>query len=212
MDSDLRREILDAARRLLVTEGYNSLSMRKIARAIGYSATSIYLHFDSKEALFFTLIEEGMEMLYRGLVRAARGSTSPAERLERVCERYVRFGLENPEYYEIMFMVHSEKLGRFPPEKYRQARKGLELIAALLRDGSRRRQFEVEDPFMAAGVIWSSLHGAVALLLARRLDAGLDTNAFADMAVRVTLRGFLMPEPPAQQTESAYDARALSER
>ncbi|MDX1502000.1 MAG: helix-turn-helix domain-containing protein, partial [Thermoanaerobaculia bacterium] len=50
--SDLRRTILDRTRHLLVEEGYNNLSMRKIARAVGCSATSIYLHFENKDALF----------------------------------------------------------------------------------------------------------------------------------------------------------------
>ena len=51
-DDDLRRSILVTSRELLVREGYSSLSMRKIARSIGYSATSIYLHFKSKDQLY----------------------------------------------------------------------------------------------------------------------------------------------------------------
>lgn len=82
-EAELRRHILDTARHLLVQEGYKALSMRTIADAIGYSATSIYLHFDGKDALLHALIHEGMMALRDRLRDAAAqhpdvpGSASP---------------------------------------------------------------------------------------------------------------------------------------
>ena len=70
-NGDLRRRILDTARHQLVQDGYQDLSMRKIASAIGYSATSIYLYFDSKDALLHALIHEGMMGLRDQLEEAA---------------------------------------------------------------------------------------------------------------------------------------------
>ncbi len=191
-DTDLRRRILDTTRHLLVRDGYTSLSMRKIARAIGYSATSIYLHFDSKDALIHTLIDEGMEQLYGALkTDEAIHADDPVVRLQALCRRYVTFGLENPEYYEIMFMLHPERMARYPAEKYRRARRNLDVIAAALADGVDQRVMETADPRVTASAIWSALHGAVSLLLARRLDVRIGEPAFIEAAVVQVTRGVL---------------------
>ena len=88
--TDLRRVILDSTRHLLVRDGYKSLSMRKIARAIGYSATSIYLHFENKDALIHALIEEGMDQLLATLKAAEVEHVGhPVARLEAMCRLQV---------------------------------------------------------------------------------------------------------------------------
>jgi AcrR family transcriptional regulator len=133
---DLRRAILDTTRHLLVEEGYNGLSMRKIARAVGCSATSIYLHFENKDALIHALIDEGMHQLHEALGRLPGRGATAAER-ETLCRTYIDFGLDNPEYYEVMFMLHPERMARYPAEKYRRAPAAIESISAALEDGRR---------------------------------------------------------------------------
>ncbi|WP_263786712.1 TetR/AcrR family transcriptional regulator [Salinibacter grassmerensis] len=191
---ELRRRILDTARHLLVQEGYKALSMRTIADAIGYSATSIYLHFDSKDALLHALIHEGM-MDLRDRLRdsAAQHPESPVQRLRALCECFVEFGLGNPEYYEIMFQLRPERMERYPPEKYRAARENLEFFARTLDEGVEQGIFEVDDSQVSASTTWSSLHGTVSLLLADRVDVHIDPDAFIETAIRQVLRGFRAP-------------------
>lgn len=187
---DLRRRILDTTRHLLVTEGYSNLSMRKIADAIGYSATSIYLHFDGKDALLHALIHEGMMHLHEDLGEAADlFPEDPLRRLRALCRCFVTFGLENPEYYEIMFQLHPERMERYPPEKYREARSNLDYFVRALREGAKKDLFDVEDPTVLASTMWASLHGTVSLLLAERVDARIDPETFIEAAIRRTLRG-----------------------
>src|SRR5437868_7223920 len=57
------RAILDAARELFVSEGYQNVSMRKIAERIEYSPAAIYSYFESKDDIFFALAEEGFRLL-----------------------------------------------------------------------------------------------------------------------------------------------------
>jgi AcrR family transcriptional regulator len=190
-NGDLRRLILDTTRHLLVQEGYQNLSMRKIARAINYSATSIYLYFDSKDALLHTLIDEGMTQLYESL--SAAEQTDPVERLEALCKRFITFGLENPEYYEIMFLLHPEHMERYPAEKYRRARRNLDVIAATLADGVETGCFQAEDPRVSASAVWASLHGAVSLLLAERVDIRIDREAFIQTTIQQTIHGYVRP-------------------
>lgn len=188
--SDLRRRILDTTRHLLVKEGYQNLSMRKIADAIGYSATSIYLYFDSKDALLHTLIHEGMMQLHDELgERAAQFPDDPMTRLQALCRCFIDFGLSNPEYYEIMFQLRPERMERYPPEKYREARSNLDLFSRALEEGAEDGVFQIQDAHVLASTIWASLHGTVSLLLAERVDARIDTETFIDTAIQRTLRG-----------------------
>jgi AcrR family transcriptional regulator len=190
--AQLRRAILDTTRHLLVAEGYNNLSMRKIARAVGCSATSIYLHFENKDALFHALIDEGMDQLHERLLAADVPTAPVAERLEVLCRTYIDFGLENPEYYEVMFMLHPERMDRYPAEKYRRARRNLELFAEMLQSGTEAGLFDLEagEADVAASVLWTLLHGAVALLIAHRVDVRIDRQDYVEAVLRHALNGF----------------------
>lgn len=193
--TDLRREILNTARRLLVEHSYKSLSMRKIATAIGYSATSIYLYFKNKDALFQALVEEGMDRLYDDLARAAaRHPDDAPARVEALCRAYIAFGLGNPEYYELMFMVSTDHMQRFPPEKYRRARRNLERVETALREGVEAGQFAAEDAAAATSAIWAALHGAVSLLLARRVDVRIGQEAFIEAIIAQVLQSLMLTQ------------------
>lgn len=187
---DLRRAILDTTRHLLVAEGYNNLSMRKIARAVGCSATSIYLHFENKDALFHALIDEGMGTLLKRVRVASEQASSPVGRLSAICRTYISFGLESPEYYEVMFTLHPERMARYPAEKYRRARRNLGVFAEVLREGAASGDLVVDDAEVAASVLWTALHGAVALLIARRIDVRIDQDAYVDAVIRHAIDGF----------------------
>ena len=188
---DLRRDILEQARKLLLAEGYSQVSMRKVAAAVGRTPTSIYLYFESKDSLIHALIEEGMERIFGQLAGVAAEEGEPRRRLGRLCRSFLEFGLENPEYYEIMFMLHPEQMERYPTEKYRRARRNLRLFADVLAEGRP----ELADPMLGATVIWAQLHGAVTLMLARRLDANLDPAAFIDAVVDQALHQL---DPPTR--------------
>lgn len=189
-DGDLRRQILDTTRHLLVTEGYQNLSMRKIADSIGYSATSIYLYFDSKDALLHTLIHEGMMQLHEDLTQTAKEyPDAPLRRLRSLCRCFIDFGLDNPEYYEIMFQLRPDRMERYPPEKYREARSNLEVFSRTLEEGEQQGIFEMEDAQVLASTIWASLHGTVSLLLSGRLDIRIERERFIEAAIRRTLQG-----------------------
>lgn len=187
--ADLRSDILDRARHLLVTEGYADLSMRRIARAVGCSATSIYLHFENKDALVHTLIDVGFEGLNTRLQEAAEAHVDPAGRLEALARAYVAFGRENPEYYEVMFQLHPQRMARYPVEAYRRARRNLELLEAAIVDGTAAGAFSAPAPEVTAHVMWASMHGVVSLLVAQRVDVRIDADALVEAAVRHVVDG-----------------------
>src|SRR5215475_10010329 len=114
---DLRRIILDAAGELFLEQGYEGFSMRRVAERIGYSATTIYRYYEDKDDLLFAVINEGFSEFARQLNEAAEGVSSPLKRLEALGQAYIRFGLDNPVYYQMMFMQRADLLFESRGEK-----------------------------------------------------------------------------------------------
>jgi len=79
----IRQGILDAARELFIAEGYEHVSMRKIADRIEYSPAAIYSYFPRKDDIFFALAAEGFRILADGVSGAVAGIDDPLERLLR---------------------------------------------------------------------------------------------------------------------------------
>ncbi|MGF6569441.1 transcriptional regulator, TetR family [Paraburkholderia fungorum] len=99
----LRERILDAARRIVMREGFAALSMRKIADAIEYSPATLYLHFASRDEIAHALCEEGFAQLLKTFEPLA-AIVDPAERLKAFGRAYVAFGVAHPETYRLIFM------------------------------------------------------------------------------------------------------------
>ena len=101
----LRQEILDAARDILVGEGYEGLSMRKVAERIDYSPTAIYLHFKDRDDLVFCVCEQLMAGLVRELQEVSDRHTDPLVALRKGLRRYIDFGRRNPQHYQATFGI-----------------------------------------------------------------------------------------------------------
>lgn len=186
--SGLQRIILDTARQLLTSVGYAQLSMRKIAQKIGYSATSIYLYYANKDELVHALIDEGVDLLFADLYAASKVGETPADHITEMCHAYIRFGLERPEYYEIMYVLHPEYIKRYPADKYRKARRNLELFAAAIEDGAKLDLFESSDATVGANLIWTQLHGVVTLLNSERVDKRIPAETLIHSTCRHIVR------------------------
>src|SRR4029077_11702612 len=104
------RAILDAARDLFVTEGYDNVSIRKIAERIEYSPAAIYSYFPSKDDIFFELAEEGFRLLGSPRQPAAcmaLKSLPPLERLRAIFWHFYEFSRDHPQYFALMFVDRS---------------------------------------------------------------------------------------------------------
>jgi AcrR family transcriptional regulator len=106
----ISRAILDAARELFVAEGYQQVSIRKIAERIEYSPAAIYGYFASKDDIFFALAEEGFRLLSQAGDPANRGERRALEPLDRIRASFWRlyeFSREQPQYFALMFVDRS---------------------------------------------------------------------------------------------------------
>jgi AcrR family transcriptional regulator len=102
---ETRSNILKAAREIVKEEGWQGLSMRKIADKIEYTAPIIYEYFSNKEAILQELTCKGFGILTKDLEASKAESQDPAEQLEGMWLAYWNFALKNKEMYQLMYGV-----------------------------------------------------------------------------------------------------------
>lgn len=111
---DLTRDIImDASRELFIAKGYQHVSMRQIAKQLGYSHGAIYYHFTNKAELFYALVEEHFRMLEKELKQLMQSTLPPKEKLESILLGFITFGLNHQSHYEIMFCIKDEEVRNY---------------------------------------------------------------------------------------------------
>src|SRR4029079_19621046 len=114
---EVRTSILNAAWKIVADDGWQALSIRKIAEAIEYSVPVIYDHFANKEAILLEFTRQGFQMLNEELVKAKKRSTNPEKQIEAMAYSYWEFAFEQRPYYQVMY-----GLGMPPCEPVTQTR------------------------------------------------------------------------------------------
>lgn len=166
-----REAILAAADHLLVASGSEeAVSVRAVADAVGLTPPTIYRHFEDKDHLLFEVCAVHFDRLDREVVAPVVATVAdPVEALRRIAHDYVRFGLDDPEHYRIMFMGHAQHT----PERYDDHQilstgcfgSVIDVVSRAVDEG-RLRAGE-GGPTVLAFVLWSALHGLVATRVAK---------------------------------------------
>jgi AcrR family transcriptional regulator len=184
----LRREILDAAGQLFVDEGFEAVTMRKVADRIEYSPTTIYLYFRDKEELLQTICEETFAGLTRRLNRLHAKHLAPVAFLREGLRVYVKFGLEHPAPYTLTFSRGPRGLAGYGYETSvgKQAFEHLrEAVAACVRHGDLR----TPGVDASAQALWAAVHGLVSLLIAQKDFPFVASRTLIDHTIDTMLTG-----------------------
>lgn len=164
--SKLRDDILDAAEQLLVDAGsMDAVSMRGIAEQVGCTPPAIYLHFDDKEELFFHVCARRFTEFAAALTGAGQDATDPADELRRMGRAYVRYGLERPEHYQVLFGDKVLTAVDDVPVDDLPGMDAFEALVDVIRRGVVDGAFRQVDPLTAAMAVWGAVHGLVEVLL-----------------------------------------------
>jgi AcrR family transcriptional regulator len=189
-----RGEILEAAKRLFLTEGLERATIRKIAATVGVSSGALYLYFPDKDAMLRAIAESTFETLLAALEVSQRQADSDLERLRAGSLAYVAFGLAHPDEYRLTFlakMMVSSGPGR--PAGTCDSAPAAGRSFGILVDGIERLMqagvFHPADPILTADAVWASLHGVTALLLDQRAHLGSDPNVLVTAVIDMVLRG-----------------------
>lgn len=189
----LRGEILEAAERMLLDVGdADRVSVRAIARAVGVSPGSIYLHFGDKQDLVFAVCEQHFAHLDRHLAEAAAGHADPLDRLRAMGRAYADFGLRHPEAYRMIFMTPAPSA----PDRFNDERLAptaafgqvLETVQACIDAGRFRPDL---DAWRTALVVWSAVHGITSLLLVKPQFPWPEREALLESVCDASVAGFL---------------------
>ena len=163
--AETRRAILDAAVALFQEHGFENFSLRGVAEAIGYSPTTIYLYFADKDDLLFHTAMEGFVKFGEMLQAAYDGAATPLERFGATGRAYVKFGLENPVPYRLMFMQRGEFLERDAPPGYESIIDSFGVLTQALQECLDAGVIKPGDLRTYAGMAWANVHGVVALAI-----------------------------------------------
>ena len=187
----LREEILQATERLLLETGSEEeVSIRAVAQATGVTAPSIYRHFEDKAHLLFEVCARQLELLDTAIEAAVAGIDDPVLALQARGRAYVRFGVEHPEHYRIMFMSPAYAM----PDQWADVRSTgsfahlMEGIEAAVATGDLE---PTGDTYTTALHVWANIHGLTSLLVARPGFPWPELEAFVDEHLELCMRPHL---------------------
>lgn len=172
---EVRTSILATGWQIVKEEGWQSLSIRKIADSIEYSVPVIYDHFENKEAILLEFGKQGFELLIRKMQLAKKKSADPAEQLKAISDAYWNFAFANKEYYQLMFGLgiaccETEKC---LPEKGVFRELVMEPIVLLL---ARNKKNEANTACLKYHTFWSVMHGLISIKMMANSDVSSELN------------------------------------
>ncbi|MBX7045058.1 MAG: TetR/AcrR family transcriptional regulator [Ignavibacteria bacterium] len=165
----IREKVLQAAMKLFVKEGFDNVSMRKISKKISYSAGTIYLHFKDKESILYELHNIAFQKFYNALL-IANEETNSLKRLMKLGENYLNFALENPDYYDLMFISNCVSAS-IEKSKDWAGMDSYGLLQQTINDCARDGYIKKTETEAAAFSMWVFVHGIASLAIKKRLSA-----------------------------------------
>ena len=179
---------------MIAEGGAASVTMRAIGGRLGVSRSAPYRHFADRSALLVAVAAAGFEQL-RDRLRAldAGRKRDSLARLRRIGEEYVRFALENPAHYRLMY--GKEALSRQNLPELRDAANPLfDELVVVIRASQRSGVIRRQDPQAQAYVAWSAVHGLASLLIEGQIQAEVDPDKLIRQTTRTLIEGMRVPK------------------
>lgn len=186
---EVRSNILTTAWQIVKDEGWQSLSIRKIADAIEYSVPVVYDHFENKECILMEFAKEGFCQLARKMQQAKARQTDPAKQLKAMADAYWNFAFKNKEYYQVMFNLGIAACTDVDdctclPEKISFRSLVSDSITAILVK-NKRTDISV---CLKSHTFWSVIHGLISIKMMRTSDVSEELNK---MVMDDAIEGFI---------------------
>ena len=172
---DTRQSILAAARELFLLKGFEATTIRNIAEKIEYSPSTIYQHFKDKNEIFYTIHSEAFAELVRYL-NASEMHKNPMDQLIALGQIYIQFALENPELYDLMFIMEApiDFLNYLEDANWREGKMAFDYLKSVIANCIQQGLIKETDLESLSYLIWSTVHGLVTISIRKRgLKIGL---------------------------------------
>jgi AcrR family transcriptional regulator len=167
---EIKKQILDASMKLFVEEGFENVTIRRIADLIEYSPTTVYLYFKDKDEIFESLHDEGFQKMQEFNLSLS-SIQNPLLRLHKMGENYIQFGMENPEYYNLMF-INGEPMKKIaePGCEWKPGDAAIDRLKATVTECMEKGYLAKGDPTLVSLSVWSFVHGLVSLAIRQRFE------------------------------------------
>jgi len=175
----IKETILAHAIDIIKTEGFQRMTMRKIAAKNNMSATNLYNYFSNKDEIYINILIKGFKLLYDNLQKAHDSQKNPIERAKSFVKAYLTFGIENYNYYEIMFSAALPKyndyigtpLERLAAIEMDYSQKIIDLsVSTIVEVLGKKNAIDPAETERRMIEIWSMLHGMISLYNSRMID------------------------------------------
>jgi AcrR family transcriptional regulator len=191
--ADFRERLCDAAERLFAEHGTEAVTIRQLAGALSVSPMTPYRYFKDKDAILAAVRARGFDRHAQALERAYH-ETPPEGRGAAIGEAYVRFALENPEAYKLMFDVRQDNEGQYP-DLVRAGERSRRTMTLYLTDLIAAGRWK-GDAQLVGHMFWAALHGPLMLQFSGKLPDSYDARILIDaLTAAVTQAAF--PDSPA---------------
>lgn len=186
----VRREIVAAARQMFAEEGFEAVTMRKLAARIEYSPTAIYLHFKDKHAVLEAVCEETFASLAARLEQRAARRQPPLTFLRDGLRLYVQFGLQHPSDYTLTFTMGTGK-DQADPDGFAGSagKRAFDVLRTAVRHCIEAGQLPPQDVDVAAQGLWAATHGLVSLFIAHTAFPWVAKKKLIDHTIDTMIAG-----------------------
>ncbi len=180
--TEIRKMILDASMKLFVEQGFENVSIRKIADLIEYSPTTVYLYFKDKDDILFNLHELGFQKMAE-YNEGLWDIKNPLMRLHKMGENYIKFGISHPEFYDIMFIMRApmQAIESTMECEWKSGDTALGRLKDTIREGMDKGLIVKGNVDAVSMVIWSMVHGLVSLSIRDRFNKLVPPEAVVPM-------------------------------
>ena len=193
-DGHMRRaEILEAAERIFVAEGYEGATIRKIADEVGVSSTALYMHFPDKACILHEIVDGTLSQLLENNTEIANKPLDPVVRTRMMLDTYMRWGLEHANAYQLVYCSRGPVSGDPTPERTTDlSRECYEAFSGVVREVAANGRLRTGNADSAAQALWMACHGVVALMISRPSFEWTDQQELMTITLDGLLHGLVI--------------------
>jgi AcrR family transcriptional regulator len=163
----MREQILNVAMALLIKEGYEAVTIRRLADEIAYTPGALYSYFKDKDEIVFALVQRASQHL-NAVFRAVESMPNPLERLWAIGRAYIKFAMEHQEYYDLLFIM-STPIQRMIEAGFTEGHTtAFFILRTTVHECIQHGYLPEADADVAAFAMWSFVHGGVSLVIRKR--------------------------------------------
>ncbi|PUU94420.1 MAG: TetR family transcriptional regulator [Halanaerobium sp.] len=188
----IKDSIIKAAREIIEKDGLAALSIRKLAKKVGYSPAAIYQYFDNKSEIVKAVIEEGYKDIIKSIVAEHSNFNSVEEEIRFKLKNYINSALENKYYYQAVMISEEKNILQFTAilnSDLRQEQSALQILIDLIKKGQKQDEFSDKKAENLAKTIWTATYGLITRMIIERVEEQKKQNELIESHFQLIFSG-----------------------